>query len=283
MYEEIFESIRVAAAKRNLKESTAGAYCRTVKYFMDTIGKVSLAELTMEDAESFLMEKQLSGVRPETYNHYHSAIKFLYRRLLKALWDDDAIPRMKNDRSLPTVLTKAEVEAILAATKNLKHRAMLATMYSGGLRVSELVHLHYDDISRTHHSIHIRNSKSRVDCYTILADRTLGLLTEYWFACGKPRDILFPSSYSGSYLDKNTVNQFLKKSAEKAGIKKHLSTHALRHSFASHLLESGCDIKYIQALLGHVDPKSTEVYLHVSDKTLLGIKSPFDSPEAERG
>ena len=149
---------------------------------------------------------------------------------------------------------------------------MLATMYSGGLRVSELVHLHYDDISRTHHSIHIRNSKSRVDRYTILADRTLGLLTEYWFACGKPRDILFPSSYSGSYLDKNTVNQFLKKSAEKAGIKKHLSTHALRHSFASHLLESGCDIKYIQALLGHVDPKSTEVYLHVSDKTLLGIK-----------
>lgn len=283
MYEEIFESIRVAAAKRNLKESTAGAYCRTVKYFMDTIGKVSLAELTMEDAESFLMEKQLSGVRPETYNHYHSAIKFLYRRLLKALWDGDAIPRMKNDRSLPTVLTKVEAEAILAATKNLKHRAMLATMYSGGLRVSELVHLHYDDISRTHHSIHIRNSKSRVDCYTILADRTLGLLTEYWFACGKPRDILFPSSYSGSYLDKNTVNQFLKKSAEKAGIKKHLSTHALRHSFASHLLESGCDIKYIQALLGHVDPKSTEVYLHVSDKTLLGIKSPFDSPEAERG
>ena len=192
MYEEIFESIRVAAAKRNLKESTAGAYCRTVKYFMDTIGKVSLAELTMEDAESFLMEKQLSGVRPETYNHYHSAIKFLYRRLLKALWDDDAIPRMKNDRSLPTVLTKAEVEAILAATKNLKHRAMLATMYSGGLRVSELVHLHYDDISRTHHSIHIRNSKSRVDRYTILADRTLGLLTEYWFACGKPRDISPP-------------------------------------------------------------------------------------------
>lgn len=283
MYEEIFESIRAAAAKRNLKESTAGAYCRTVKYFMDTIGKVSLAELTMEDAESFLMEKQLSGVRPETYNHYHSAIKFLYRRLLKALWDGDAIPRMKNDRSLPTVLTKAEAEAILAATKNLKHRAMLATMYSGGLRVSELVHLHYDDISRTHHSIHIRNSKSRVDRYTILADRTLGLLTEYWFACGKPRDILFPGSYSGSYLDKNTVNQFLKKSAEKAGIKKHLSTHALRHSFASHLLESGCDIKHIQALLGHVDPKSTEVYLHVSDKTLLGIKSPFDSPEAERG
>lgn len=283
MYEEIFELIRQAATKRNLKESTAEAYCRTIKYFMSSIGKSALEELTMEDVERFLMEKQSAGVRPETYNHYHSAIKFLYRRLLKMSWDEDDIPRMKNDRSLPTVLTKEEIEAILAATKNLKHRAMLATMYSGGLRVSELVHLHYGDISRTHRSIHIRNGKSRVDRYTILADRALDLLTEYWFACGRPRDILFPSSYSGNYLDKNTVNQFLKKSAKKAGIEKQLSTHSLRHSFASHLLESGCDIKYIQALLGHADPKSTEVYLHVSDKTLLGIRSPFDAPAAGRG
>lgn len=283
MYEDIFELIRQAAVKRNLKPSTAEAYCRTVRYFMDSVKKSSLAELTVEDVENFLLEKQAAGIRPETYNHYHSAIKFLYRRLLKVSWDEDDIPRMKNERSLPTVLTKEEIEGILEATRNIKHRAMIATMYSGGLRVSELVHLHYDDISRTHHSIHIRSSKSRVDRYTILADRTLDLLTEYWFACGRPRDILFPSSYSGSYLDKNTVNQFLKKSAKKAGIEKHLSTHSLRHSFASHLLESGCDIKYIQALLGHVDPKSTEVYLHVSDKTLLGIRSPFDTPEAGRG
>ena len=94
------------------------------------------------------------------------------------------------------------------------------------------------------------------------------------------RDILFPSKVTGDYLDISAVNQVLKRSTQRAGITKHVTTHAFRHSFASHLLESGCDIKYIQALLGHLDPKSTEIYLHVSNKTLLGIRSPFDVQEA---
>ena len=158
---------------------------------------------------------------------------------------------------------------------------MIATMYSGGLRVSEVTHLHYDDISRTNKTIHIRDGKSRSDRYTLLADRTLEILTEYWFQCGRPRGILFPSSWTGDYLTKDSVIQFFRESAEKAGIQKHVSTHCLRHSFASHLFESGCDIKYIQALLEHHDPKSTEIYLHVSNKTLLGIKSPFDEMGGE--
>ena len=108
---------------------------------------------------------------------------------------------------------------------------------------------------------------------------TLDILTEYWFQCGKPRNILFPSQATEEYLDISSVNQVLKRSAKKAGIEKHVTSHAFRHSFASHLLEAGCDIKYIQALLGHLDPKSTEIYLHVSNKTLLGIKSPFDIQE----
>ena len=185
-------------------------------------------------------------------------------------------PRMKKDRKLPTVLTKAEVTAILDATPNLKHKAIIATMYSGGLRVSEVIHLHYDDISRTNKTIHIRESKSRSDRYTLLADRTLEILTEYWFKYGKPKAILFPSSYSGDYLRRDSVIQFFRESAKRAGIKKHVSTHCLRHSFASHLFEAGCDVRYIQALLGHRDPKSTDIYVHVSNKTLLGIKSPFD-------
>lgn len=279
MYEDIFASIKDYAARRNLKESTADSYCHTIRYFMDTIEKVSLEELTIADAENFLFEKRLSGIKPETYNFYYSGLRFLYKRILKQNWDEDDIPRMKRDRPLPVVLSKEEINAILDATPNLKHKAILATMYSAGLRVSEVVHLHYDDISRSHHWIHVRNSKNRTDRYTILADRTLNLLTEYWFAFEKPRNILFPSSYSGGYIEINTVNQFLKASAKKAGIRKNISSHSLRHSFASHLLESGCDIKYIQTLLGHMDPKSTEIYLHVSDKTLLGIRSPFDLPE----
>ena len=278
MYEDIFELLTIAAQKRNLKESTSHRYCQALTPFLRTINK-PWQELTIEDADNYLTAKRLAGIMPETYNHYYGAIRFMYKRVLKINWNEDDIPRMKRDRSLPTVLTKEEIEAILDTTQNLKYKAIFAVMYSGGLRVSEATHLHYVDISRSNHSIHIRNTKNRMERYTILADRTLDILTEYWFKCGKPRSILFPSQTTGEYLDISAVNQVLKRSAQRAGITKHVTSHAFRHSFASHLLEAGCDIKYIQALLGHLDPKSTEVYLHVSNKTLLGIKSPFDVQE----
>ncbi len=278
MYEDIFELVTIAAQRRNLKESTTHRYCQALTPFLNAANK-PWQELTIENADNYLTAKRLAGVMPETYNHYYGAIRFMYKRVLKINWNEDDIPRMKRDRSLPTVLTKSEIDAILDATKNLKHKAIFAVMYSGGLRVSEALHLHYDDISRTNHSIHIRNTKNRMDRYTILADRTLDILTEYWYKCGRPWDILFPSKATGSYLDSSGINQVLKRSYTRAAITKHVTTHAFRHSFASHLLEAGCDIKYIQALLGHLDPKSTEIYLHVSNKTLLGIKSPFDVQE----
>ena len=223
MYKDIFESIRNEAEKRNLRERTIQLYCSDVSYFLRWIGK-NVSDLTLEDAESFLTAKRLEGRSPETHNHYRSAIKFLYKKVLKTVWDDD--------------------------------------------------------ISRTNMTIHVRETKGRIDRYTILSQKNLDLLTEYWFKCGRPKDILFPSSWTGGYLDITGVNQFFKKSAKLAGITRHVSSHACRHSFASHLFESGTDIKYIQSLLGHVDPRSTDVYLHVSNKTLLGIRSPFDNPES---
>lgn len=222
MYKDIFESIRNEAEKRNLRERTIQLYCSDVSYFLRWIGK-NVSDLTLEDAESFLTAKRLEGRSPETHNHYRSAIKFLYKKVLKTVWDDD--------------------------------------------------------ISRTNMTIHVRETKGRIDRYTILSQKNLDLLTEYWYKCGRPKDILFPSSWTGGYLDITGVNQFFKKSAKLAGINRHVSSHACRHSFASHLFESGTDIKYIQSLLGHVDPRSTDVYLHVSNKTLLGIRSPFDNPE----
>ena len=254
MYEDIFNQIRNEAKKRNLKESTINAYCNSVGYFLRIVNK-DVSALTTDDVDAFLTEKRLGGLAPQTYNHYYSSIRFFYKRILKTDWDDEDIPRMKLDHSLPTVLSRDEIQSIIDHTPNLKHKAIIATMYSSGLRVSEVVHLHYDDISRTNKTIHVRESKSRRDRYTILSERNLDLLTEYWFKCG---------------------NQYFKKSAVKAGIKKHVTSHCCRHSFASHLFEDGVDIKYIQALLGHVDPRSTEVYIHVSNKSLLGIRSPYD-------
>ena len=278
MYEDIFESIRQAAEKRNLREGTIQLYCSDVSYFLRRTNK-PVADLTLKDADAFLTMKRLEGRSPETHNHYRASIKFLYKRVLKIAWDDEEVPAMKRERNLPAVLTPQEINSIIDATSNLKHKAIIATMYSSGLRVSEVVHLHYDDISRRNMTIHVREAKGRIDRYTILSRRNLDLLTEYWFQCGRPKEILFPSSWTGDYLDITSVNQFFKASAKKAGITRRVSSHACQHSFASHLFESGVDIKYIQSLLGHVDPRSTDVYLHVSSKTLLGIRSPFDNPE----
>lgn len=159
MYEDIYNQIKLAAEKKNLKPSTANAYCHTIRHFLDYTGK-PWNELIIDDADAFLTAKRLSGVMPETYNHYYSAIRFMYKRILKLYWDEDEISRMKRDRALPVILSKDEINSILDATKNLKHKAIIATMYSGGLRVSEVVHLHYDDISRSNKSIHIRNTKT---------------------------------------------------------------------------------------------------------------------------
>ena len=178
MYEDILAQIRNEAEKRNLRDSTINAYCNSVNYFLRSVNK-DVSSLTTDDVDAFLTEKRLNGLAPRTYNHYHSSIRFFYKRVLKMNWDDEDIPRMKLDLSLPTVLSRDEMQSIIDHTPNFKHKAIIATMYSSGLRVSEVVHLHYDDISRTNKTIHVRESKSRRDRYTILSDRNLDLLTEW--------------------------------------------------------------------------------------------------------
>lgn len=278
MYEDILAKLRNEAERRNLKESTSDAYCYAVKYYLRTVNK-DISDLTIDDVDAFLTEKRLGGVSPRTYNFYHTAIHLFYKRVLKMNWDDDDIPRMKEDHSLPVVLSREEIQSVIDHTSNLKHKAIIATMYSSGLRVTEAVHLHYDDISRTNKTIYVRKSKNRQDRYTILSDKNLDILTQYWLKCGKPRGILFPSSWTGSYLCENGINDFFQKSAARAGITRHVTSHCCRHSFATHLYEDGVDIKYIQALLGHLNPKSTDIYIHISNKNLLGVRSPFDNPK----
>ena len=228
MYDDILELVTIAAQKKNLKDSTIHTYRQSLKHFFKSTAK-TWQELTITDADDFLTAKRLAGAMPETYNHYYAALRFMYKRVLKINWSEDELPRMKRNRSLPTILDKAEIDAILDVTTNLKYKAIFAVMYSGGLRVSETTHLHYKDISRKSHSIHIHNTKNRMDRYTILADRTLDILTEHWYQCGRPRDILFPSQTTGEYLDISAVNQVLKRSSQKAGITKHVTSHAFRH------------------------------------------------------
>ena len=281
MYEKYLEQLEEAGKIRNIKERSINCYKNYVSYFLKYVDKAP-EELTCQDVRDFLLAKKDGGLKATTLNLYNSAIRFFYRNVLNILWDDIMIPRMIQEHKLPIVLSATEINRLLDAVDDLKYKAMFAVMYSSGMRVSEVIHLHYDDISRSNMQIHVRNTKNRMDRYTILSKRCLDILTQYWFEKGRPRGILFPNKFTGNYLTVSTLEQVMRRAAADAGLPKEATPHCLRHSFATHLMEQGVERQNIQALLGHRDPKSTEVYLHVSNKSLMGIQSPFDRKEGAR-
>lgn len=193
MYEKYLSQLEEAGKIRNLKERSIRCYKNFVSYFLNYVGK-NPQELTCQDVRVFLLEKKDEGLKATTLNLYNSSIRFFYRNVLHILWDDTIVPRMIKDHKLPVVLSLEQIEQLLNATTDLKYKAMFATMYSSGMRVSEVIHLHYEDISHTNMQIHVRNTKNRMDRFTILSERNLALLTEYWFAKGRPRGILFPNA-----------------------------------------------------------------------------------------
>ena len=275
MYESYIEKIEVVGKLRNLKPGTIRTYQKNVSDFLKFMEK-NPEELTCEDARDYLVYLQNKGNKASTLNNKNGSLVFFYKRVLGKLWDDNLVPRAINDYAVPRVLSSSDIERLLDATTNLKYKAMFAIMYSSGLRISEVVRLRYEDISRTNMQIYIHESKTHTSRYAILSQRALDILTEYWFKCGRPRGILFPSQLNGDYLTTSGPQLMFRKSVKKAGLPKYIHPHCLRHSFATHLLEDGVDIRYIQTLLGHRSPKSTEIYLHVSNKALIGIQSPFD-------
>ena len=177
MYEKYLLQLEEAGKIRNLKERSINCYKNYVAYFLNYMEKVP-EELTCQDVRDFLLAKKDDGLKATTLNLYNSAIRFFYRNVLHILWDDITVPRMMIEHKLPTVLSVDEVDRLLDATDDLKYKAMFATMYSSGMRVSEVIHLHYEDISRTNMQIHIRDTKNRMDRYTILSERNLALLTD---------------------------------------------------------------------------------------------------------
>ena len=219
------------------------------------------------------MERKLS----KSYiNTTYSALKFFYTVTLGREWEMKQIPRVKKDKKLPTVLSKGEVQKIFDATTNLKHKAILMTVYGGGLRVSEVANLKPGDIDSANMQIHIRLGKGNKDRYTILAKVNLMILREYW-KLYRPGIWLFPSVNPVDHLSSRTMERVFQQSKEKAGIKKDVSIHTLRHSFATHMLESGVAINYIQLLLGHTSLTTTCIYIHLARKDVLNLKSPLDT------
>ena len=168
MYEKYIEQLEEAGKIRNLKDRSIHCYKNYVSYFLNYTSKCP-KELTCQDVRDFLLAKKDSGLKSPTLNLYNSALHFSYRNVLHILWDDTIVPRMIIERKLPAVLTSDEIDRLLDAVDDIKYKAMFATMYSSGMRVSEVIHLHYDDISRTNMQIHVRDTKNRMNRYTILS------------------------------------------------------------------------------------------------------------------
>lgn len=268
-----------AEAMRRYKDMlTLKTYCNEFGIFLQALGKVPAEKLSPERIKDYLLycHRQLKLIE-NTIHSRTNALKFYYEQALhreKFFWE---IPRPKKPFLLPKLLNENELVRLFNALENKKHKAMLFTAYSAGLRVSEIVNLKLRDIDSKRMTIFIQQAKGKKDRYVNLSPVLLDILRKYLHVYKPgPKEWLFESEQTLTAYPVRTVQQIFQNAKDKAGIKKEVGIHSLRHSFATHLLEKGTDIKYIKDLLGHFSIKTTEKYLHVSRKALVNIISPLD-------
>ena len=216
-------------------------------------------------------------VSPSYQNQSINAIKFYYEKLLGGKRKFYYLERPRKEKKLPTVLNEAELAKAINTVTNIKHKAIIMVTYSGGLRISETINLKIKDIDSKRMQIFVRNAKGGKDRYTLLSKKVLPVLQEYTKEY-KPKEWLF-EGIKGRRYSESSIGNIVKTAFSDAGIKKKASTHTLRHCFATHLLENGTDIRYIQALLGHESSKTTEIYTHITTKGFDQIVNPLDKLE----
>jgi integrase/recombinase XerD len=208
-------------------------------------------------------------------NQVVNAVKLFYRKIQHKRLDPELIERPRTEKKLPNVLSKEEVKMILEALENLKHKTMLCLIYACGLRRSELLNLKIKDIDSKRGILIIRQSKGKKDRIVPLSEKIIVLLRDY-YQIYKPKSYLFEGQQEGTRYSEKSLESVMKKAKQVAKINKPVTLHWLRHSYATHLLECGTDLRYIQELMGHKSSRTTEIYTHVSTKNLQQIRSPFD-------
>ena len=256
-------------------ESTRITYENQMRLFMKFIEPISIDNLTKAMIDQYMIhlvdERKVSI---STQNTAINAIKFYLERVNKGDRTFYYVDRPIKERLLPSVLSEEEMQKLLGASQNIKHRCIMFLLYSAGLRISELLGLRWKDIDEYRMIIYIRGGKGGKDRITLLSKLALDYL-KYYLELYKPKEWLFESPV-GSQYSARSVNQFIHRYSSMAGIKKHVSAHTLRHSFATHLLERGTDLRYIQTLLGHESSRTTERYTHVTKRGFEKLISPLD-------
>ena len=267
---------------KNFSSKTIKVYVHAVAKFARHFGR-SPDQLSQQDIREYLVHLMERGVARSTGVVIRNALRHLYTDTLGRPDCLEKLPRPKREQRLPVVLSRDEVQRLFATVTNLKQKALFMVAYDAGLRLSEIINLRIEDIDSERMAIRVRQGKGKKDRYARLTPGLLGLLREYWRVY-RPESLLFPGAQPNKPYDLATPGQLLKKACRKAGITKRVSMHTLRHSFATHLLEAGTNLRVIQQLLGHERIQTTALYTHISLEELREAPSTMDllqDPTAE--
>lgn len=268
---DLVEIITQELKLRNYSPKTIKAYTFVARdlyaYF-----KKPLSNLSEQEVRNYLLTKQDKNLSSQTIALYANAINFIFREIYKKQ-DFEKLRHPKKSQKLPVVLSNEEIKKIIESIKNLKHRLMIAVAYGAGLRVSEIVRLKVVDVDLKELTLMVRQGKGKKDRLTVLSKNIIEELAE--LISGKENNDYIFESERGGRLTEATAQKVFYAALGKAGIKKPASFHSLRHSFATHLLENGVDVRYVQELLGHANIRTTQIYTKVTNPSLKNIKSPL--------
>jgi len=261
---------------KRYSESTINTYTEAIKHFLIFFGDKEIRNLNNEDIVEYVNDHIIKkGLSFSYQNQLVNSLKLFFKEVEKSKIDIEKLERPRREYKLPNVLSKEEVKQILNTHTNVKHKTMLSLIYACGLRRSELLNLRPIDVDSKRGLLIIKQAKGRKDRVVPISDKIIEMLREY-YRMFMPKNWLFEGQIAGKQYSEKSLQNVLKQALEKAKIKKPVSLHWLRHSYATHLLEAGTDLRYIQELLGHKSSKTTEIYTHISTKTIQNIKSPFD-------
>lgn len=261
---------------RNYSIRTVNTYSELLRHIEKSIC-LPVDRITGEQLKQYINRRiAQESISVSTINQCISAYKILQTDVLKRDWESIRIKRPRRTLKLPVVLSQTEIESLINATKNVKHKAILMLAYSSGLRMQEVQTIKPSAIDSQRMTVHVVQGKGKKDRYTLLSVKTLEILRIY-YKMYRPKSYLFESQGKrGCFLADSTLGAIVKKNAVKAGIKKNISFHTLRHCFATHLMEKGVNLKLVQQFLGHTSLKTTSIYLHLAEINPGNVVSPLD-------
>ena len=266
---------------RGLTDHTVKSYSTYIRSYLDylhTLLHKQPEDVSWDELRDFIRWLQKErALSDRTINHCISQLRFFTMYVLHKPWDPTQLPMRKFDSFLPFVPTQKEAELFISTLSDLKPKAMVALMYSAGLRVGEVCSLRYRDIQRKNMRIHIAHSKNRSDRYAVLSQKALDILTDYWFAYGRPSGWLFPKQTDPSRpIDTFYITRHMRAHEESFGWEHRLTCHSFRHAFGTHLYENGTDLLTIKNLMGHKSLNSILIYIHLASYQSRNVLSPFD-------